>query len=292
MTVTGARRCPTCDCDCGRRIWSEDGYRYLRCVACHTVWSDISGHDYAAVRHNVWDEETVEDLTTDFYGRARERAHDEFFTKIAPRPGRVLDVGCGLGYFLARAQIAGWQVRGCDTSAGWVSLTNELLGFPAASVGRLDAAIGAEERFDLITAWDVVEHIHEPIPFLRAMASRLAADGRIFLRTPNLAYVLPVYALRRGIGHDVRLGPTNHVVYFTAASMRRTLRAAGLEPVQWPVLAPPQVETFAAPAAAPGAVVRLKNGYARLAQQISRVTRGRMVVGADLDVVARLRNPL
>ena len=237
------------------------------------------------MRHNVWDEESVDDASEDFYGRARERAHRDFLERVAGSPGRVLDVGCGLGYFLARAQSAGWEVRGCDTSAPWVELANRRLGRQAVSLGGPVEALGDDERFDLVTAWDVVEHVHEPADFMRALRRRLAPGGRLFLRTPNITYVLAVYRLRRRLGHAVRLGPTNHVVYFGASTMRRALALAGLQPVDWPVLAPPQIETFG-PSNRPGLAVKAKNAYAAVADQFADASRGRVLVGSDLDVVA------
>jgi 2-polyprenyl-3-methyl-5-hydroxy-6-metoxy-1,4-benzoquinol methylase len=251
------------------------------------VWSDLGYEEYEATRHNVWDDEVVDRRTEDFYGRARERAHHEFLDRIAPGPGRLLDVGCGLGYFLARASHAGWDVRGCDTSPAWVNATNERVGRPVASLGEVDGVIERDERFDVITVWDVIEHVYEPVPFLRSLAAHMNAHGRIFIRTPNVAYVLPVYSLRRLLGHDVELGPTNHVVYFNASTMRRALALAGLKASCWPVLAPPQVETFAEATTAPGRIVRLKNGYASVADRLAKASRGRLVLGSDLDVVAR-----
>ena len=286
MVAAAARACPVCGSGRGRRIWSEDGYHYLRCARCATVWTDIAREVHAAVRHNVWDEPAVNAVTDDFYGRARARAHEEFLRRIAPRPGRLLDVGCGLGYFVARARAAGWQVRGCDTSQPWVQETNRRVGAQVASTGELVSAIAPEERFDLITAWDVIEHAYDPIGFLADMSSRLAPGGRIFLRTPNFAYVLPIYAVRRRLGHDVALGPTNHLTYFTASTMRRALACAGLEPSLWPVLPPPQIETFAPPAAPEGRIVNLKNRYADAAGRLVERSRGRVVLGSDLDVVA------
>ena len=95
-----------------------------------------------------------------------------------------------------------------------------------------------------------------------------------------------MYALRRRLGQDVALGATNHVTYFTASTMRRALARAGLVAVRWPVLPPPQVETFAAVGAAPGTAVALKNRYAAAADRVARASAGRVVLGSDLDVVA------
>ncbi len=286
MVVAAARVCPLCGGRRGRCIWIEDGYRYLRCAACSLVWADIGKDEYVAKRHNVWDEHEVSAQTEDFYGRARERAHREFLQLVGPDGGRLLDVGCGLGFLLVRAQQAGWRVRGCDTSQAWVQTANARVGAGVASVGELKDAIAPDERFEVITAWDVIEHVHDPLGFLADLASRLAPGGQIFLRTPNLAYVLPLYALRRRLGHEVGLKPTNHVVYFTATTMRRALARAGLRPVRWPVLAPPQVETFRTPGSATGGAVRLKNRYAEMAGWLSAISRGKAVLGSDLDVLA------
>jgi len=288
MVLAASRVCPLCNGERGRRIWSENGLRYLRCATCAAVWSDISHDEYDALRHNVWDDDDadVSDDTEDFYGRARERAHDELLRRTAARRGRLLDVGCGLGFFLARAHHDGWRVRGCDTSQGWVRATNERVGTPVASVGTVPAAISPDERFDLITAWDVIEHVHDPVAFLEDLASRLAPGGAIFLRTPNLAYVLPLYAVRRRLGHVVELGPTNHVVYFTSSTMRLALALAGLTAVRWPVLPPPQVETFAGPAAPAATAVALKNRFAAVAERLAAASRGSIVLGSDLDVIA------
>lgn len=96
-----------------------------RCATCGRVWADIAADDYATRRHNARDDEELTAQAEDFYGRARERVHAEFLRGVAGRPpGRWLDVG----YFLHRAQDAGWSVRGCDTSAAWVRMANERLG--------------------------------------------------------------------------------------------------------------------------------------------------------------------
>jgi SAM-dependent methyltransferase len=289
----GSRRsCPWCGATTGPRIWWEAGFAYVRCAACRGVYADLTEAEYEGARHNAWDEHAPSAEATGFYGLARAHVHAEFLRRHAPRgAARLLDVGCGMGYFLERAKAAGWDVYGCDTSAAWVAAANARLGDERVLRAPASASLFDGQRFDLVTAWDVVEHIYDPLPFLRTLAALLAPGGIVFLRTPNLRYVLPVYRLRRGLGQDVELGPTNHVVYFDSRSMTRALQTAGLRPVDWPALPPPQVATFAAGAdgryAPHRAVsVRLKNGYAAACRLAARVTGGRAYFASDLDVVA------
>jgi SAM-dependent methyltransferase len=235
---------------------------------------------------NAWDREELSDQTLAFYDDARQRAHADFLDRHPPAGNRrLLDVGCGLGYFLARAQDRGWQVSGVDTSAQWVELANQRLGGRRAQRSTLERASFRHAPFSIITVWDVVEHIFEPLPFLAHLRSLLAPGGRLFIRTPNLAYVYPVYAGRRYLlKSDVELGPTNHVVYFTARTLGAALRHVGLRPVRWPVHVPPQV-TPSNRSRLAATVIPAKNLYAGAASTLASLSRGRLVVGSDLDVL-------
>lgn len=286
------RRCPLCDTDHARPLWHEAGLRYVRCAGCGCVFSDVDAASYEAGAHNVWHDESVSDGTEAFYGRARLRAHEDFLQRFpAPTANRLLDVGCGLGYFVERAVAAGWQAFGCDTSAEWISRARERAGADRFALGAAgEGLFGA--RFDMVTAWDVLEHIHDPLPFLRTMAHLLAPGGRVFIRTPNLAWVLPTYALRRRLlNADVELGPLNHVVYYTARTLRHALLEAGMEPVCWPVLPPPQVDIGNRTPAVAGRrslTTDIKNAHAATAERLAKTSGGRMMLGSDLDVLATL----
>jgi 2-polyprenyl-3-methyl-5-hydroxy-6-metoxy-1,4-benzoquinol methylase len=263
----------------------------VRCSTCKGIFSNITEADYERERNNAWDEESPSDAALMFYGGARERAHGKFLDEIPPFGNRrLLDVGCGLGFFLARAQSRGWDVHGIDTSPTWVGLANARLGRERVELATVEESRYAASSFDLVTAWDVVEHIFEPVPFLLRLRELMAPGGKLFIRTPNISYAYPVYAARRWLlRHDVELGPTNHVVYFTAHTMRDALWRAGLEACDWSVHVPPQV----APAArgygyavrARGRLIAAKNSYARLASALAALSSGRVVVGSDLDVM-------
>lgn len=286
-----ARPCPICQCPRARPVWRERQLRYVRCSRCGVVFSDVDAATYSALGRNSWHEPQLSSYSRTFYGTARASAHASLIRRF-PLSGarRLLDIGCGLGYFLTRAAAAGWIAYGCDTSEHWVQHAAAITGTPeriARSVPRKDLFGG---RFDLITIWDVLEHVHDPLPFLQASADLLAPGGRIFIRTPNLAWIYPTYALRRYLLHsDVELGPLNHVVYYSAGTLRRALSAAGLEAACWPVLPPPQVTLGNRRPELAGrrsGVTAVKNAHAAVADRLAQASHGRLAVGADLDVVA------
>jgi 2-polyprenyl-3-methyl-5-hydroxy-6-metoxy-1,4-benzoquinol methylase len=256
------------------------------------VFSDIEVATYEAGQHNVWHDDELSSDTVLFYGRARERAHAAFLYRHPPRgAGRLLDVGCGLGFFLERAAARGWDAYGCEPSPSWAARARDRVGGSRVHTGPPAHGMFAADRFDLITAWDVLEHVYDPIPFLRTLAGLLTDAGRLFIRTPNLAWIRPTYAVRRTLGEKIELGPLNHVVYYDAATLRRALGRAGLAARSWPVFPPPQVGFGNRDPELAGrqtAVVRLKNAHARFADRLALASRGRLVWGADLDVCARL----
>lgn len=257
----------------------------MLCGRCGAVFSDVSEETYVHLRHNVWDEDQTSEQARRFYRDMRAAVHRDFLEYVGRdrSPGRLLDVGCGLGVFMQRAQEHGWEVHGCDTSAAWVAQARELLGASGA-VTHSDALAlePCAGGYDLITLWDVIEHIYEPLEVLAHLRTLLAPGGQVFIRTPNILYVWPIYGFRRSLlGHPVELGPLNHVVYFQRATMGRALALAGLAPRVWRVFRPPQV-----PLGSSTTSVRLKNAYARIALAIADASGGYVVLGSDLDVFA------
>lgn len=262
----------------------------MRCSACGVIFSDVDAAGYLDSGRNAWHDDELDAGTAAFYGIAREPAHRRFLARFTlVGGGRLLDVGCGLGHFVSSAASAGWDAYGCDTSASWVARARGHAGAGRIALGAPNPGMFGGD-FDMVTAWDVLEHVHDPLPFLRSIRSLLAPGGRVFIRTPNLTWIYPTYAFRRGVlRSDVRLGPLNHVVYYTAPTLRAALRHVDLAPIEWPVLPPPQVgigNRNPSRAGRAGPATLVKNLHAAAADRAARATRGRLVVGQDLDVVA------
>jgi len=151
------------------------------------------------------------------------------------RPGRLLDVGCGTGLFLAVARRRGWTPMGVDDS---VEATEHARTHFALDVrvGDFDAvATEAAGRFDAVTLWDVVEHAREPVRLLAAAARCLAPGGVVTVATPNQRSILDVlgaglYRLTGGriTGPLEKIYVPLHFLYFTPATLEAALGRAGL----------------------------------------------------------------
>ncbi len=103
-----------------------------------------------------------------------------------PKAGRVLDVGCAAGYFLRVMQEEGWDVTGLEPSDAIRPQAEELLGAQNVKAGLLGQVDLAPGSFDLITMWDVIEHIPDPVAAVREVGKLLAPGGRFLIETQNV----------------------------------------------------------------------------------------------------------
>ena len=124
----------------------------------------------------------------------------------------LLDVGCGLGSFLARCMQLGAKVTGLDLDPASVSFCKEKLHIDDVSFGTIET-LPKERRFDIITLSNVIEHPLEPLAMLAACLDHLNPGGLLAMITPN------------GDFSDPRFGPhvpfrvdLEHMQYFTARS--------------------------------------------------------------------------
>lgn len=102
------------------------------------------------------------------------------------RPGRVLDVGCAAGYFLQVMREEGWDVEGLEPSDAIRPQAVERLGQERVRGGLLSAAGFAPGSFDLVTLWDVIEHIPDFVTALREVRRLLAPGGKLLVETQNV----------------------------------------------------------------------------------------------------------
>jgi 2-polyprenyl-3-methyl-5-hydroxy-6-metoxy-1,4-benzoquinol methylase len=138
---------------------------------------------------------------------------------------RLLDVGCGAGFFLRVAQRLGAIVAGIEPSVFGAEQTRKS-GIKVFN-GTLEQfiAAGTIERFDVITANHVIEHVPSPVETLSAMKTLLAPGGYIWIAVPNAGY--PLARKLRGYWHSTDL--PYHLMQFSPKSIAIAGQAAGLK---------------------------------------------------------------
>jgi len=159
--------------------------------------------------------------------------------------GRLLDVGCGSGAFLAQMAALGWRTEGIDPDPAAVAGAREAgLSVTHGTLADLDPDEHGGS-FDAVTLSHVIEHLHDPGENLRRISLLLRPGGLLWIATPNLEAL----GLRR-FGRDwLGLDPPRHLVLFTRASLERLLGETGFEPLPPPPASPHALQMFSQSAA-------------------------------------------
>jgi 2-polyprenyl-3-methyl-5-hydroxy-6-metoxy-1,4-benzoquinol methylase len=137
-----------------------------------------------------------------------------------PRPGaRLLDVGCGPGAGLAAARALGWEPFGLDPSAAAVAAASTR--FPErVRLGSLSDRLFQPHTFDVITLFDVVEHLYDPRRLAHDLDAHLSPAGRLLITTPNCESLLSRLTGRRWVSYKI----PEHVIFYSPRTLREALR--------------------------------------------------------------------
>jgi SAM-dependent methyltransferase len=142
-------------------------------------------------------------------------------SRLRPAPARLLEIGSGYGYFLADARSAGYDVRGVELSSTGAEHARRELGLDVFN-GQL--ADSPELPAEVICFWDTLEHVPDPLEFLRQVRARLAPGGAFALSVPSFAS-LPARLLRT---RWWTLKPEQHIWHLTPATLQLLAARAGL----------------------------------------------------------------
>lgn len=152
------------------------------------------------------------------------------FTKLLQRlekfvrpPGKLLDAGCYTGLFPALAQEKGWEAYGVEPSAWAARIAGERLPGKIFQ-GYLSNMLFPEEVFDIITSWDVIEHVTDPRKEIQRMAALLKPGGWLFLSTMHSeAFFVKLMGARWPWYMPM------HLFYFTPTTLEPFVKEAGLK---------------------------------------------------------------
>jgi SAM-dependent methyltransferase len=231
------RACPVCGQADPAPLFAKDGYSMVLCTACSCVYvgEDPASIDFDALYGQAYYTGGSDAVFADYVGQeAARRAHAR--RKLAvlrhlppriPRQGRLLDVGCAAGFFLAEAQ-AHYEVLGVELSTWSSAYARDRLKLPVTT-GTLQQAALQADCFDVVTLWDVIEHVPEPVPLLAEAARVLKPGGRLVLTTGDWG---SAYAQARGANWHL-MTPPWHLTMFSRATLQRAAERAGLRVLAW-----------------------------------------------------------
>jgi len=195
----------------------------VKCRRCGLVYTDPrpDGHDILETYEAVEDPLYIEEregrvLTFEHHLKPLERL-------TGPPKGRpLLDVGAYTGVFVEIATQHGWHAWGLEPSS-WAVAEARSRGLTMVQ-GTLDSAELAEGRFDVVTMWDVIEHLTDPRRAIREAHRILAPGGLLVVHTIDIDSLFA-----RLMGPRWPWLMEMHIYYFSRRTLRRMLEACGFE---------------------------------------------------------------
>jgi 2-polyprenyl-3-methyl-5-hydroxy-6-metoxy-1,4-benzoquinol methylase len=198
----------------------------VRCRRCGFVYANPRPNDtevldlYNAVKDPLYVAERAGRILT-FEHHLR-----PMVTFTGPAEGRfLLDVGAYTGVFVEIAAQHGWNAWGVEPSA-WAVEQARAQGLQMI-LGTLEEATFPMQRFSVITMWDVIEHVTDPLATLRAAWERLEPGGTLVIHTMDLDSLFA-----RVMGKRWPWFMEMHLSYFTRETLRQMIEKAGFT-VAW-----------------------------------------------------------
>lgn len=155
------------------------------------------------------------------YGDQPDRYQKEagYVLAVAKGTGSLLDVGCANGEFPRYMKSLGWEVEGVEVSPNAKRITDFKVyeeEFPRIPVN--------EPRYDAVTAWAVLEHLHDPMAYFKKTSVVLRPGGAFAFFVPNFSSI----SSRNLFLEDV----PRHLYFYTEETIKRYLSDVGLKLVK------------------------------------------------------------
>lgn len=221
--------CTLCGSSEAAFLWESHDHRmktperYQRCLACQAVYVSPRLSDAA-----------LQAFYEEFYAETEEVDRDDGMErKVLKRLARLvpdrklLDVGCGEGFFLSKAREQGFEPYGTEISAHAAATARQRFGLLSVHVGPLAEAPWDDGFFDAVSLLNVIEHLTSPPQELGHIRRMLKPGGVLVVRTPNLESVM-ARLLKNRWYHCI----CEHLTVFTPSTLSRFLDRMGFDVVE------------------------------------------------------------
>ena len=229
--------CPLCQSTTLRSWFSIEHSTIVRCTECSLVMSNPQPDDgmlrkiYDASYFIGSDTDVLRDQSNKLKrGTARLQLADISsylgIDKIAQAHPQLLEIGCGLGNFLVEARQLGFDVHGVDLSESAVATANAALGEERAQAGQVEELGFTKHSFDIVVLADVIEHVRDPIDFLKYVQGLIKPGGILFMAIPSLDSLSA-----RAMGRYWVEFKLEHLYYFNRETLTRLMDVCGFEDI-------------------------------------------------------------
>lgn len=222
-------------------LFTKLGYHILRCKSCGLLSLDFHGN-YNSFLHSYYQKGY-------FTGDKKVRAYANYaedkpnivknarnilkkIKKTKPEAGKLLDVGCAMGFFMEEAEKQGFETYGIEVSTYAASFSQKRFK-DKIFIGAIEEFSGKRDSlfkfkgvfFDVIILSDLIEHVKDPISVLKDLKKVLKKDGIIVLQTGDTD---STWAAITGKNWHF-YAPPQHLYFFSKKTLTEILEKAGFK---------------------------------------------------------------
>jgi len=227
--------CYNCGSSGISNLFTVNRFTHVRCNNCHMVY--INPRFKESIAHNLYNEKDY----TEFYKiklipsidyRRNVLAVNKYnqIMRFFDAPGKVMDIGCGLGEVLSVFKEKGWDSLGIEFNEFAANYSRTEFGLKVVNKSIYD--FDSSEKYDLIMLWGVLEHFFEPGKVLDKAYELLNDDGLLVLEVPSADSVLVRYYERTMKSVDRIIEGDRHIMLFSLRSFKEMTEGAGFSPVE------------------------------------------------------------
>ena len=169
------------------------------------------------------DMETMQLIEAQESLKARYRKRFKLIERFSFHKGKLLDLGCGEGHFLKHASLQGWDVSGIDLKAENTEFAKKVLQIKNVHCAPLGEVLLPEKTFNVVTLYDLIEHLSNPFSELKKINKLLQPRGLVVISTPNVKN--SIFMKERWTGYIVK----GHIYFFSKKTLTQMLQRAGFK---------------------------------------------------------------
>jgi 2-polyprenyl-3-methyl-5-hydroxy-6-metoxy-1,4-benzoquinol methylase len=213
--------CILCESTTLKRLQGYEKDYLVRCNSCHFVFckrkptlGELKAHYELYLRN-----ELLSEITSKRY----EELLDKF--EVYRKTNNIIDVGCGDGLFLEAAKKRKWNVFGTEFTEEALKIC-EKKGIKMTS-SPLDSTAYQADFFDVVTSFEVIEHINTPLSEIESFKTILRKGGLLYITTPNF----------NSISRDIKKGKWSvieypeHLSYYTKETLTLLVKQFGFKSI-------------------------------------------------------------
>jgi len=221
-----------------KRLLIKDYFNIVRCKNCGLIY--VNPRPAAEELINFYSSKSDRDKSYQKINGDRKNIEKlknrlNIIEKFSENRGKILDIGCSTGLFLKIARDVDWKVYGNDVDEDKIKYAKENYGLDVQCRELMETKF-PHDYFDVVTLFDSLEHMTEPLNTLKEISRILNQNGILLLSTPNIGGLLPrlTYILfARTIGAWEHPTPPAHLYQFSKRTIKRLLEKAGYKVIKF-----------------------------------------------------------